>query len=245
MKAVTVICPGLLLLAATVANARERSTLSIDPDHTTAYGVELNFFEGNRPAGLEDGAHYCQWGLGYRFKGGVTVAESSLGSQLGFELEFRLGYQASESERYEERSPVLFALGMQLAMRVLTFNVPLEGQLVLHTGAELAAGGRLWWSEKARLGVLAGGRMAVRLYRSWSFEADYTLVPAMLSRAPRDLHVDHLEQRLLLTLSQGPVAIGARFVWRRQRATPGEGPGLAYGHGRGLGFVVELRPGLD
>jgi hypothetical protein len=224
--------PALLLFA-----ALEPSPIAIDSQ--LMLGTALMQESGELP-GLPDFDRYTGW---IHLRGGLVDSQPNtpLGTELGFEFDVRLGFTPEESKALHDTIPLAFSAAVGLAMRTFTFNVPFLGMIVPHVSAELGAGGAHWWSDTARLSVLGGVRVALGSDGGVSVEADYTLVPFVVSGSPGDLRVKHLEHRISASIGGGPVGLLAWFRLSRERWKLSGDAVDSTTTGRALGVGLEWR----
>jgi hypothetical protein len=178
---------------------------------------------------------------------GVAESKGStiLGTQLGFEIDLRAGFTPSEAKEIHDPFPAGFEGTLGLSMRAFTFTVPLHGMIVPHVEAGLGAGGAHWWSDTARFSISGGLRVAVAAPGEVNLEVDYTIAPFTKTGSPRELEVQHLEHRLLVTLGGGPIGIGVFVAVTRDRWRDGPAGAYETAGGRAIGASLEWRPRWD
>jgi hypothetical protein len=228
--------PALLLIA-----ALEPSPLAIDAH--LMLGSALMQESGELPtiASTPEFDRYCTW---IHFRGGIVDSQPNtpLGTQLGFEFEVRLGFTPDEAKELHDALPLGFAAAVGISMRTFTFNVPFLGMIVPHLSAELGAGGAHWWSDTARLSVLGGVRAAIGNEDGVSLEADYTLVPFVVTGSPGELRVKNLEHRVAVSIGAGPIGLAVWIRFSRQRWKLSADEDFSTTNGRAIGVGLEWRP---
>jgi hypothetical protein len=73
-------------------------------------------------------------------------------------------------------------------------------------------------------------------------EADYTLVPFVITGAPGALETQHLEHRVAVSIGADPVGLSVWLRFSRQRWKLPEDEDWTSTTGRALGVGVEWRP---
>jgi hypothetical protein len=176
-------------------------------------------------------------------RGGIVDSQpnTQLGTELGFEFEARVGVTPDESNEVNDTTPLGLDLSAGLAMRAFTFNEPFLGMLVPHLSLELGVGGGHWWSDTPRFAVIGGLRAAVGA-AGVGLEADYTLVPFVITGAPGELRTQHLEHRIAIGIGAGPIGLSVWLRFSRQRWKLPDDDEFSSTTGRALGVGIEWRP---
>ncbi len=239
-------CLITALVFFTSARARaELSVLAIGPEQAISFTSEAVLAQGSRPDFLPVAHDYTQRRLWLHARIGATFGRSSttaLGTQVGMEMGARLGFTEEESDPLRDRWPVGFAAHSFAAFRAFTFNVPMDGMLVFLAGGEVGAGGAGWWSNSLTLSPMLGARLATRWVDELRVEADYLLVPRVITGSPRHLDVDRLEHRAALRVAYGRLALGATVVVSREQVRSRDRTHTDTTGERSLGALVEWRP---
>jgi hypothetical protein len=177
-------------------------------------------------------------------RGGIVDSQpnTQLGTELGFEFELRIGVTPNEAKDVHRSAPLALDASAGLAMRAFTFNVPFLGMIVPHLSLELGAGGGHWWSDTPRLAVIGGVRGAIGSSGGVSLEADYTLVPFVITGAPGELKTQHLEHRVAVGIGGGPLGLSVWLRFSRQRWKLPQDEDFSSTTGRALGVGLEWRP---
>ncbi|MCC7383634.1 MAG: hypothetical protein IT384_17470 [Deltaproteobacteria bacterium] len=227
-----------LLLAACAVGAP--SPLSTGPGWML--GLDFQRTHGERPSHVPKAGSFEQLEGWAYVRAGITADRpgTELGAQLGFEFAGALGFAKNETGETEDRTGLGVMLRPSLAIRALTFNVPIEGQLAFHLGPELNAGGARWWSDDARLALVGGSRIAVSIDERVWFELEYQLVPYLVTGAPGALHVGRFEHRLQLTVAAWRVGATLGLMIGDNRTRLEDGPVEASRSVR-IGFGIEWR----
>jgi hypothetical protein len=206
-------------------------------------GADLRQEVGELPsfAPAREFDRYAGW---IHLRGGIVDSQpnTQLGTQLGFEFDVRVGFTPNEAEEVHESIPLGFIANAGLAMRAFTFNEPFLGMLVPHLSLEFGAGGGHWWSDTPRLSVIGGLRGAIGTTGGLSMEADYTVAPFVISGAPGDLTVKHVEHRVAIGIGAGSIGVAVWLRFSRQRWRLTEEDDFATTTGRSLGVGLEWRP---
>lgn len=205
-------------------------------------GMDLLQSAGQLPGfGGEDAFERTTYWLHFRAGIASDSPGTLLGTQLGVEVDIAVGVTPPESKALNDGFPMGFAGRVGLDLRALTFNIPLQGVLMPHLSVELGAGGAHWWSDTARLSFIAGARLAVAGPGETNLEADYALVPFVLTGSPGDLDVRHLEHRITVTAGAGFIGLGVWLRFTRDDWRLSAGDPYATTTGRAIGASLEWR----
>ena len=143
--------------------------------------------------------------------------ETVTGGHLGWRWSLRLGQTNTTSG---SAPGGLGGVGqVEGAARLYTFNIPFEGALVVHGGAEV---GRIhrWWTPNWYGTVLVGAGLQMAPLSFARLELDYTWAPVSVQSQDKPDHdVGRSEHRVSAGLAIGPIGVGAKFVMMSAQQT--------------------------
>jgi hypothetical protein len=178
----------------------------------------------------------------FELRGGTSSGQpdTAFGTQLGFEYDLLFGVAAGGDSTLN--GPVEVGARIGLALRAATWTLPFPGMLTFFFDAEVAGGGREWWSDGARFAFLPGGRLALCAGRcAWRLELEYAIAPHVLGPSPSGLDVNRLEHRALATLGWGELGVGARFLLSQDETLAPMRSAAVVTHEQAIGAVIEWR----
>lgn len=213
----------LLLLLVPSAALADPSPVAIGQRSMLGFSVAET--SGSRPVFAAGAVAYDQLGYWLELRGGASGSsgDTALGTQLGVEYGLGLGVTPRESNHEGDRTPLAARGRLALALRAVTFDLPVEGMVSFRLGFEGATGGAHWWSDTARLAPVIGSRLAVQSGKNGRGELEYELLPVWWGGAPDALSVHRLEHRLGLTIGAGSVGLRFQVALSDERTTNEEG----------------------